>query len=127
MPGKHAFEYAVIRVVPQVEREEFINVGVIVYCRDLGFLETQIRFDEARLCAFPAELDAAEVSRYLEAVARICAGDDGAGPMARLDPASRFRWLTAKRSTVVQTSDIHVGLCDDPQQTLHQLYTDMVL
>jgi hypothetical protein len=126
MQEKHLFEYAVIRVVPKVEREEFLNVGVIVYCRAKGFLQTMFELNEKRLQAFSAELDFPELKERLRAFERICAGGADGGTIGKLSIAERFRWLTATRSTVVQTSKVHPGLCTDAQDTLHKLYTQLV-
>jgi len=126
MPDKHVFEYAVLRVVPRVEREEFINVGVIVYCRGLGFLQTRYALPEARLRAFAAELDPQELTERLRAFERICQGRPEGGTIGQLTPAERFRWLTATRSTVVQTSPVHPGLCDDGPAMLARLYAQLV-
>jgi hypothetical protein len=120
------FEYAVLRVVPRVEREEFLNVGVIVYCRSLGFLETRFEVPEARLRAFAPDLDLAEITDRLQAFARICQGRATGGTIGQLPIAERFRWLTATRSTVVQTSPVHPGLCADAGETLARLYAQLV-
>ena len=122
----HLFEYAVIRVVPRVEREEFINVGIILYCRAQGFLQTRYLLNEARLLTFSAELTIDELYERLSAFERICAGKAAGGPIGRLSIAERFRWLTAIRSTVVQTSPVHPGLCIDAGETLAQLFTQLV-
>ncbi|MFD3003962.1 DUF3037 domain-containing protein [Pontibacter toksunensis] len=126
MQEKHLFEYAVIRVVPCVEREEFMNVGVIVYCASQGFLQTMYELNEDRLCAFSPSIDVEELQERLQAFERICAGRREGGAIGQLPVASRFRWLTAARSTVVQTSPVHPGLCADPQETLTRLYTQLV-
>jgi hypothetical protein len=126
MPEKNLFEYAVIRVVPRVEREEFLNVGVIVYCQAQGFLKTAFELPEARLRAFSNELDMRELEERLRAFERICAGGPTGGPIGQLPIASRFRWLTATRSTVVQTSPVHPGLCADAQEALSRLYAQLV-
>jgi hypothetical protein len=127
MPEKHLFEYAVLRVVPRVEREEFLNVGVILYCASRGFLQVRFAVPEARLRAFAgAELDVAELQERLRSFERICAGRKEGGPIGQLAVASRFRWLTATRSTVVQTSPVHPGLCEDPTETLDRLYAQLV-
>ena len=127
MPG-HKFDYAIIRVVPRVERGEFINAGVILYCRQRGFLGARLRLDRARLLALsplaPADLDAIESA--LQLFPRVCAGDPTAGDIAGLPQAERFHWLVAPRSTVTQTSPVHSGLCDDPAQALEQLLERMV-
>lgn len=122
----HLFEYAVIRVVPRVEREEFINVGVVLYCASQGFLKTRCHLPVERLAAFSNVPDSDEVAARLVAFEQICAGRKTGGPIGQLPVASRFRWLTATRSTVVQTSPVHPGLCADPQQTLDRLYEQLV-
>ena len=127
MPEKHLFEYAVIRVVPCVEREEFLNVGVILYCAAQGFLQTQYFLNEERLRAFSGELDRQDLQERLRAFERICAGRSQGGPIGQLPIASRFRWLTATRSTVVQTSPVHPGLCTNAPETLARLFTKLVL
>lgn len=127
MQEKHLFEYAVIRLVPRVEREEFLNIGVILYCQKQKFLEAKFTLDHGRLGAFSGDLDIEEVKEYLCAFEMICRGDAKGGPISKLDIASRFRWLTAARSTVVQTSRVHPGLCTDAGETLMRLYNQMVL
>ena len=127
MPEKHLFEYAVIRVVPCVEREEFLNVGVILYCAAQGFLQTQYFLNEERLRAFSGDLDRQDLQERLRAFERICAGRSQGGPIGQLPIASRFRWLTATRSTVVQTSPVHPGLCTNAPETLARLFTKLVL
>lgn len=127
MQEQHLFEYAVIRVVPRVEREEFLNVGVILYCRKPAFLQTLHTLDTARLQAFCATLDIEEVKAYLCAFEHICLGQAAGGPIAKLDMASRFRWLTATRSTIVQSSKVHPGFCTDPMITLQKLHERLVL
>src|SRR5882757_7135333 len=104
MQEKHLFEYAVIRIVPQVEREEFLNVGVVLYCAKEKFLKVKFELDEKRLLAFSGKLDINGIQEYLDAFQRICNGGNDAGPIGLLPAAERFRWLTATRSTVVQTS-----------------------
>jgi hypothetical protein len=126
MPEKHLFEYAVIRVVPRVEREEFLNVGVILYCSAQGFLQTKFELNERRLTAFSDDVDLEELNDRLQAFERICAGRRTGGPIGQLATAARFRWLTATRSTVVQTSPVHPGLCADAQQTLNRLFEQLV-
>ena len=127
MPEKFLFEYAVLRVVPRVEREEFLNVGVILYCRAQGFLQTRCTLPEARLQAFAgAGLDLDELRQRLQAFEQICRGKPEGGTIGRLALAERFRWLTATRSTVVQTSPTHPGLCEDAAATLERLYAQLV-
>jgi hypothetical protein len=127
MPGKHVFEYAVIRVVPRVEREEFMNVGVVLYCKKLNFLQAIITVNEAKICCFTNADEAEQIKSNLQAFEQICKGSAEGGPIAQLDEASRFRWLTATRSTVVQASKVHPGLSADPQQTLEKLHAQLVL
>jgi hypothetical protein len=127
MQEKQVFEYAVIRVVPRVEREEFLNVGVVVYCHKLKFLQARFTVDRKRINAFCSTLYLDEIEEHLRAFERVCKGGTDAGPIAKLDMATRFRWLTATRSTVVQTSKVHPGFCTDPQATLVKLYAELVL
>jgi hypothetical protein len=128
MQEKDLFEYAVIRVVPRVEREEFLNVGVILYCAKQKFLRAICRLDEQRLKALCAgDLDMEEIKENLASVEKIAAGGKTGGPIGELDMASRFRWLTATRSTVVQTSKVHPGFCKDAGETLERLYAQLVL
>ncbi|MEN7547642.1 DUF3037 domain-containing protein [Rapidithrix thailandica] len=124
---KHIFEYAVIRVMPKVEREEFINVGVILYCRPKGFLQTSYILDKERLMAFSEELDLREIEDRLKMFQVICTGGSEGGTIGQLGIAERFRWLTASCSTIVQTSPVHPGLCEDPQITLERLLKQLVL
>lgn len=126
MREKHLFDYAVIRLVPNVEREEFLNVGVILYCQAQDFLQTAFELNAERLRAFSCDLKTAEVEEHLLAVERICAGGDQAGAIGKLPRGERFRWLTAPRSTVVQTSPVHTGLCVDASVTLMSLLAKLV-
>lgn len=127
MPEQHLFEYAVIRVVPRVEREEFMNVGVIIFSRQLRYLRCRYAIDTDRLTALCRELCLDDVTANLQAFERICHGSAGSGPIGQLDIASRFRWLTATRSTVVQTSKVHPGFCKDADATLERLFEQQVL
>ncbi len=127
MQQNHLFEYAVIRIVPKVEREEFLNAGVILYCAKLNFLQTMFCLSEERLNNFSPEIDTDVLLQNLDAFERICVGDSSAGPIAKLDMPARFRWLTATRSTIVQTSKVHPGFCVNPAETLLRLYTQLVL
>lgn len=127
MPEKLLFEYAVIRVVPRVEREEFLNVGIILYCKQKKFLQCRFYLNRERLQAFSPALDVEDVQQYLQAFAQECAGSKESGPIGRLDLPSRFRWLTAVRSTVVQTSRVHPGFSHNPAETLERLYNQLVL
>lgn len=127
MQENYLFEYAVIRVVPRMEREEFLNVGVVLYCGKRKFLECRYHLDEGRLLAFSPSLDPEELQEHLNAVDAICKGAECRSPIAKLDAASRFRWLTATRSTVVQASKVHPGLSPDPAATLDKLFQELVL
>lgn len=116
-----SFDYAIVRVVPRVEREEFINAGVIVFCLEKRYLDARIRLDETRLKALWPEVDVALVREHLSAVPRICAGDPSAGPIAALSQRERFHWLVAARSTMIQTSPTHTGLCEGTGDLLDRL------
>lgn len=120
------FSYAVVRLVPDIERGERVNVGVIVFCRPLDFLGARTALDEnrARVIAHDVDLDAAR--RHLAAIERIAAGDPDAGPIARLDTTARFHWLVAPASTIIQPSEVHTGLCDDPRGFLDELFERLV-
>jgi hypothetical protein len=126
MQEQYLFEYAVIRVVPRVEREEFINIGVIIYCPKQKFLSVKFLLDGARIGALAPELDIDCLTDNINSFERICNGDKQGGPIAKLDMASRFRWLTATRSTVVQSSKVHPGLCRDADVTLIKLFEQLV-
>lgn len=127
MPGKHLFEYCVIRVVPRVEREEFVNVGIVLYCKQQRYLQTRFQLNPERLLALCPTLDIEEIQTYLTAFEKVSRGSTDGGPIAKLDLPSRFRWLTATRSTVVQASKIHPGMCDDLDKALEKLFTQLVL
>jgi hypothetical protein len=127
MHEKHLFEYAVIRVVPKPEREEFLNVGVILYCRNPEFLQARYAINKDKLRALSANIDIEQLQQYLYAFERIAQGDITAGPISKLDTPSRFRWLTATRSTVVQLSKVHPGLCTDSAAMLNRLFEQLVL
>ena len=120
-----SFDYAIVRVVPCVEREEFINVGVILFCREQRFLDARIALDKARLAAFCPSVDIAEIERHLNLIPRICAGDGG--PLGQLSQPERFHWLVNPRSTSIQVSPVHTGVCDNPAATLDHLMETMVL
>ena len=126
MPDKLLYEYAVIRLVPRVEREEFLNVGVILYCAGLRFLECRSEINADRLMAFSPGFDCSEAEQYLNAFKLICQGHKLGGPLAQLPSSSRFRWLTAARSTMLQTSKVHPGFCSDPKETLLHLFDELV-
>jgi hypothetical protein len=126
MQAKQIFEYAVIRVMPRVERGEFLNVGVVLFCKRCKFLDLMIELNEEKLKAIFGDVDTEDVRRHLDSFEKICRGDVSGGPIAQLDQPSRFRWLSAKRSTIIQASDIHPGLTDDPSATLGKLFSEMV-
>jgi hypothetical protein len=126
MPALSSFDYAILRVVPHVEREEFINVGVVLFCRTLRFLGARVELDTRRLAALSPKLDATMVQAHLDLISRICAGGADAGPIGQLSQAERFHWLVAPRSTTVQVSPVHCGLCADPQAVLDNLFETMI-
>lgn len=120
------FEYAIIRIVPRPEREEFVNAGVMLYCPGKKFLGIRAHLPEAKLQALDPNLSLEEVNLHLQAFQEICCGKNPDSPIAQLDNASRFRWLTATRSTIMQTSKVHPGLCEDPEVTLDKLFLEIV-
>jgi hypothetical protein len=122
-----SFDYAIVRVVPRVERQEFINAGVIVFCLEKRYLDARIHLDEARLKALWPDVDVALVWEHLSAIPRICAGDASAGPIAGLSQRERFHWLVAARSTMIQTSPTHTGLCDGTGDLLDRLEKQFLL
>ena len=126
MREKHLYEYAVIRVLPRVDREEFMNVGVIVYCAPKNFLRAKCDIDATRLKAFAGDADLSELNEHLDSLCRICKGGEDAGPIGKLSIGERFRWLTAPRSTIVQTSPVHTGFTYDPEETLAGLVGKLV-
>lgn len=127
MHEKCTFDYAVIRFVPRVEREEFFNVGVILSCPAQKYLECRIFLDENKLKVFAPEFKTDEVEKYLEIIPKICAGAKDAGIIGQLTPRERFYWLTAVRSTIIQTSPIHTGFCCEAKDILEHLFKTMVL
>lgn len=127
MQEKHLYEYAVIRVLPRVEREEFLNVGIIIFCKKEKFLRVIYKLDEARLRCLAEEFDLDQIGKNLESFVKICKGEKDGGPIATMDVPSRFRWLTAVRSSVIQTSRPHPGLCGDLDETLERLFRELVL
>jgi hypothetical protein len=126
VPAPHVYDYAVIRVVPRVERGEFINVGVILSCAARDFLDARLHLDRVRLAALDATLDPAVVEQHLGAIPVMCRGDAAAGPIGKLPVRQRFHWLVAPRSTIIQTSSVHSGLCEDPAAALVHLMQKMV-
>lgn len=127
MQGKHLYEYAVIRIMPRVEREEFFNVGVILYCSATKFLDVEYFIDPARVAAFKLDLQMTNIENYVRGFQLLARGVKGCGPIAEFSPAERFRWLTATRSTVLQASKVHPGFCEDPAEKLHDLFGKLVL
>lgn len=126
MSERLSFEYAIVRVVPHIEREEFINAGVILSCQSAGFLDAMFDLDAKRLKGLAPELDIGEIEAHLEAIRLICEGGERAGSIGRLPRRARFDWLVAPRSTIIQTSAVHTGLCSDPRQALEHLLRKMV-
>jgi hypothetical protein len=122
-----SFDYAIVRVVPRVERQEFINAGVIVFCLERRYLAARVHLDEARLKALWPEADVDLVRQHLDAIPRICAGDTEAGPIARLSQRERFHWLVSARSTMIQTSPVHTGICDGTDDLLDRLERQFLL
>jgi hypothetical protein len=120
------YDYAVIRVVPRVEREEFVNVGVVVSCSALDFLDAAIEADPARIAILDPTLDVDVLQRHLASIQRICRGGDDAGPIGRLSARERFRWMTSPRSTIIQFSPAHTGRCEDPPALLARLMDQLV-
>lgn len=121
-----SFEYAIIRVVPRVEREEFINAGALVYCLAQGSLDARIHLDVPRLLALWPQADVDLIRSHLDAFPRICAGGEGAGPIGRLSQKERWHWLVAPRSTLVQLSPVHAGLCESPSAVIEKLLDRVV-
>lgn len=126
MPELCPFDYAVIRVVPRVEREEFVNAGVIVSCPTRNYLKAKIELDTERLAALDPTLDPGLVMKHLRAIIAVCEGGAEAGPIGQLPVRARFHWLVAPRSTIIQTSPVHTGLCEDGEKMLEHLLEKMV-
>ena len=126
MSERRAFDYVIVQVVPRVERDERLNVGVILFCPTLGYLGCRIALDEQRLRALAPDIDVAALSGQLDAVRAVAAGESTAGPIARLPVSERFHWLSAPRSTIVQPTSPHAGLCDDPAAALDHLFQTAV-
>jgi hypothetical protein len=125
-PSGSEFQYALLRVVPRLERGEQINAGVVLFARRAGFLEARVRLDEERLASIAPGVAAAPLARQLEAIARVAHGDPGAGPIAHLPPSERFAWIVAPSSTAIQPSPVHMGVCDDPAGKLARLFEELV-
>ncbi|HEY2260591.1 MAG TPA: DUF3037 domain-containing protein [Solirubrobacteraceae bacterium] len=127
MPAASPFTYAILRVVPSVERGERLNVGVVLFCRQRGFLGARVAVDAERLRSLAPDVPLRQVEGHLEALARVAQGADDAGPIARLAQSERFGWLAAPSSTIVQPSEVHTGLCQDPAETLDSLFERLVV
>ena len=127
MQENQLFEYAVIRLVPRVEREEFLNVGVILYCAKQKFLGVTYELNEGKIKFFFSDTDTSEIEDHLKTFEKICRGDIDGGPISKLIAAERFRWLTATRSTILQTSKVHPGFTKDAGETLQKLFSQLVL
>jgi hypothetical protein len=121
-----SFDYAVLRVVPSVEREEFVNAGVILYCGRRDFLQARVGLDEKRLLALSPKADVKLLAEHLAAIPRVCAGGPGSGPIGALPMRERWHWLVAPRSTMLQVSAVHAGLCADPEAALERIFQEMV-
>ncbi|MBP6398434.1 MAG: DUF3037 domain-containing protein [Saprospiraceae bacterium] len=126
MRESKVYEYAVLRFVPRVDREEFINIGVVLFCKDLDYLAVKTKLDEQRIKALFGTIDLGELISYVAVFHHIANGNQIGGPIAVLDLPSRFRWLTAKRSTILQISPIHSGLTDQPEVTIMSLLKELV-
>jgi hypothetical protein len=126
VPERFVFDYAVVRVVPRVDRGEFVNAGVIVFSSTASYLNARVELDRARLQALAPSIDAAAVESYLALIPRVCAGGSEAGPIGELPQRARFHWLVAPRSTMIQTSAVHTGRCDDLADALDHLLERMV-
>lgn len=121
-----SYDYALIRLVPNVERGECLNVGVLLFCRTQRFLGVRIQLDQTRVLSLAPDLDLASVQHQLDAIVHICMGAPEAGLLGKMSQSERFHWLTSPRSTIIQTSQVHVGLCTDPEATLEHLLKTMV-
>ena len=126
MPDHCSYDYAIVRVVPRVDREEFVNVGVIVSCPSQDFLGARIELDEKRLTALDSTIDLDAVRKHLASIPTICTGGPDAGPIGKLTSRERFHWLVAPRSTIIQTSRVHSGRCTDPSKLMEHLLDAMV-
>jgi len=127
VPAPASFDYAILRVVPRVERQEFINAAVIAYCPERRYLDARVHLDPGRLTALWPDVDIDLIRDHLDAIPRICAGDPNAGPIARLTQRERFHWLISPRSTIIQPSPVHTGVCDETDQLLDRLAKQFLL
>jgi hypothetical protein len=127
MQDNHIYEYAVIRVLPVIEREEFVNVGIILFCKKANFIEVHYSVNDAKLLVFSEKIDIEQIKLNLQSLANIAHGIRNSSPIAELDVPSRFRWLTAIRSSAIQLSRPHPGLCSDLEKTAQRLFEELVL
>lgn len=127
MHAPNSYDYALIRLVPNVERGECLNVGVILFCRTLDFLGARIYLNEVRSLAMSPDLDLSAVQQQLDTIVLICGGGPEAGPLGQMSQSERFHWLVSPRSTIIQISPTHEGVCDNPEVTLEHLFKTMVL
>ncbi len=126
MPGRPSFDYAVVRVVPRVERGELVNAGVILFCLERDYLAAEVELQPERIRALFPEADLAIIEEHLLAIPRVCAGGEGGGPIGKLSRRERFHWLVAPRSTIIQIGPVHTGICEDPGRALGELMDRMV-
>lgn len=126
MPDRSSFDYAVLRIVPRVDREEFVNAGLVFFCLAQKFLHARVHIDEALVSSLHPDFDVEAARRHLEAFPRIAAGDSDSGPVALLSQRQRFHWLTAPRSTIIQVSPVHSGMCEDPRTEFDRLFQHLV-
>jgi hypothetical protein len=126
VPAEYTYDYAIVRIVPRVERGEQINVGVVLSCVDVEFLEARIEMDEARLLALDPSIDLEAIRAGLATIPAVCAGGPAAGPIGGLSPRDRFRWLVSPRSTIIQMSSVHTGRAADPAAAIEHLLQTMV-
>ena len=121
MPAPCSFDYAIVRVVPRVDRDEFVNAGVVLFCLERDYLAAKVELDSKRVRTLFPEAELGVIDEHLSSIPRICSGGEGSGPIGKMSRRERFHWLVAPRSTVIQVSPVHAGLCDDPEKTLEHL------
>ena len=126
MRDTHSYDYAILRIVPSVEREEFVNAGVVLHCAELAYLACRLEIDATRVHALWPALDLEIIRPHLEAFPKICAGDPDAGPIARLSRRERFQWLVSPRSTIIQVSPVHSGMCESPEAAVDEIFRRLV-
>jgi hypothetical protein len=127
MSAPNSYDYALIRLVPSVERGECLNTGVLLFCRTLGFLGARIHLDTTRALALSPGLDLTSIQQQLDTIVHICEGGPESGPLGKMSQSERFHWLVSPRSTIIQISPVHEGVCDDPEEALEHLLKTMVL